>query len=180
MTYIGLDASEFERTIGGGSNTPLPAGFYKGVITRGEVKDTNDKTGKYVEVEFDISEPIEHSNRKFWDKFNFVNHSAVAVKIGKEQLADLMQAIGLAKLGEVEELVGASCSFVLKVEPPRVGKNGKEYGASNACLKYLPIEATMADYEAWYAAKKGGVASAPTQVAAPKPAAATPSWKKSK
>lgn len=194
MTFIGLDSTQFERTIGSGSNDPLPAGFYKAAITRAELKDNKptakDPNGKYLEVEFDINEPFEYGNRKFWDKFNLINTNPVAVKIGKEQLADLAQALGIAMLGDAEELIGGSCALYLTVKPAQ-----GQYSASNACMKYLPPEATEADYQTWYASKKGSRAAtggaaperkswgaapeAKAEAAEPAPKAAAP-WKKPK
>jgi hypothetical protein len=163
MTFIGLDSTQFERTIGSGSDSPLPTGFYKAAITRAELKDNKptakDPNGKYLEVEFDINEPFEYGNRKFWDKFNLINSNPVAVKIGKEQLADLAQALGIAMLGDADELIGKSCALYLTVKPAQ-----GQYSASNACMKYLPPEASEADYQAWYASKKG---SRPVAGAAP-------------
>lgn len=154
MTYIGLDTTQHERTIGSGGNTPLPSGFYSGIITRAELRDNKptakDPNGKYLEVEFDITSPSDFGNRKFWDKFNLVNSNAIAVKIGKEQLSDLAQALGMTNLGDAEEMIGKECSFVLSVKPAE-----GPYQASNNCMKYLPIGSTQADYDAWYAAKKG-------------------------
>lgn len=158
MAYIGLDATQHERTLGSGGNTPLPAGFYTGVITRAELRDNKptakDPNGKYLEVEFDITSPGDFTNRKFWDKFNLINTNAIAVKIGKEQLSDLAQALGITNLGEAEELLGKEAAFYLTVEPAK-----PPYQASNSCMKYLAVGSTEADYQAWHKAKKG---SAPT------------------
>jgi len=148
MTFIGLNTAEYERSVGSGESSPLPAGFYSGTITRSELRDNKstakDPNGKYLEVEFDIAEPSEFGNRKFWDKFNLMNTNPVAVKIGKEQLADLAKAVGLETLNEADELEGKSVSFYLTVKPAQNG-----YNASNACMKYLPIGSTEDDYQAW-------------------------------
>lgn len=188
MAYIGLDATQYERTMGSGEKTPLPAGFYTGVITRAELRDNKstakDPNGKYLEVEFDITSPQDHGNRKFWDKFNLVNSNAIAVKIGKEQLSDLAKSLGMDNLGDADELLGKECAFVLSVQPAQ-----GQYSASNSCMKYLPVNATQADYDAWYASKKGatkGASAAPerkswgTEAAAPAATATSTGapWKK--
>ena len=172
MTYIGLDTTQYERTMGSGGNTPLPAGFYTGIITRAELRDNKptakDPNGKYLEVEFDITSPSEFGNRKFWDKFNLINTNANAVKIGKEQLSDLAQALGMASLGNAEELLGKECAFYLTVKPAE-----GNFQASNNCMKYLPIGSAEADYQAWYASKKGSPAK-PGQAPERKAWGATP------
>lgn len=173
MTYIGLDTTQYERTMGSGDNTPLPAGMYSGTITRANLKDNKptakDPNGKYLEVEFDISSPSEFSNRKFWDKFNLINSNPLAVKIGKEQLSDLAKALGIETLGEASELEGRTCSFYLTVKPAQ-----GNYSASNACQKYLPEGATESDYDGWKkAAPKAGAPERKTWGAAPATPAVT-------
>ncbi len=154
MTYIGLDTKEHERTAPTGG-TPLPAGMYHGVVTRTQLKDTKDKTGMYLEVEFDITHPGEFGNRKFWDRFNIQNKSAEATRIGKEQLSDLAKAAGLQVLSEDTDLHGKEVAMVLRVRPPK-----GEFQASNECDKYWPIGTSLADHEAWRGKKSGGVATA--------------------
>lgn len=194
MAYIGLDTTKHERTMGGGGNTPLPAGFYSGVVTRAEVRDNSpnakDPNGKYLEVEFDITSPSDFSNRKFWDKFNLININEIAVKIGKEQLSDLAQSMDIANLGDSEELLGKECCFYLTIKPAQ-----GQYSASNNCMKYLPVGTSEADYQEWLATKKGGASKvgkaperkawgakdAPAAEAAPvdtDSGAKTPPWKK--
>ncbi len=183
MTYIGLNAKDHERTAPTGGN-PLPAGLYTGVVTRTQLKDTKDKTGNYLEVEFDISSPEEFCNRKFWDRFNIVNKSMDAVRIAKEQLADLATACGLETLGDDNELHGKEVTLVLKVRPAK-----GDFQASNECDKYWPVGTTVEQHEAWRKGAKGKAApaaqkagwgkaaeAAPAQAAQPATAAATKPW----
>lgn len=180
---FGFDINEYERTVGGGGNNPLPVGFYGMVITRSVIKPTKAGDGKYLEVEFDITDPSDYGNRKFWDKFNIFNKNPTAQKIGREQLSDLLKSLGLDGSAEPDDMVGASVNAYLLIEPPKDG-----WEAKNKCGKYLPTGTTEADYQTWYASKKGAAkAAAPEKkawgAAAPaadaEPAAkATPSWKK--
>lgn len=189
---FGFDTNEYERTVGTGSSDPLPVGFYGLVITRSVIKDTkpdaqgNPTGGKYLEVEFDIAEPSQCSNRKFWDKFNIFNKNSTAQKIGREHLSDLLKAIGLGGDAEPEDMVGASVNAYLLIEP---ASNG--YGPKNKCGKYMASGTTEADYQAWYASKKGaakagqvperkawGAAPAATAQAAPAAGAKVAPWKK--
>lgn len=182
---FGFDTNEYERTIGTGSSDPLPVGFYGLVITRSVIKDTKDGGGKYLEVEFDIAEPSQYGNRKFWDKFNIFNKNTTAQKIGREHLSDLLKAIGLGGDAEPDDMLGASVNAYLLIEP---GSGG--YGPKNKCGKYLTTGTTEADYQAWYASKKGSAkagqvperkawGSAPAAAAQAAPAAGTKApWKK--
>lgn len=165
MVYIGLNPSEHERTAPTGGN-PLPAGLYTGVITRTQLKDTKDSTGKYLEVEFDISGPPEFSNRKFWDRFNIINRNSDAIRIAKQQLGDLTIACGLESLTDDTDLHGKEVTLVLKVRPATKNQDGSDkFQATNECQKYWPVGATLDDHNAWMkSSKKGGaVNAAPTQ-----------------
>jgi hypothetical protein len=174
------DFTQYERTAGEGGSKTLPVGFYRGIITRADMKDTKDNTGKYLDVEFDITSPDEFSNRKFWAKFNLVNKSAVTVKIAKEHLGELIKALGFAHSPNTDELLGREASLYLAVDP---AKNG--YSESNKCMKYMSANATEDDYHNSKPAAKVGAGviperkswgAAPTVVAQPV-AAAKASWK---
>ncbi len=190
MTYFdGLDTNQYERTIGSGGNEPLPVGFYEFVITRNQLKQATAKAkdphGKYIEVEFDVQSPPELNRRKLWDKFNIINKSAEAVRIGKEQFSDLLKQVGITNLpaGELDEnnpvpdLNGRSVCAYIAIEK---GTNG--YNDSNKVLKYLPSGSTIGDYEAWYAtkktAKKGEIPERKSWGAAPVAATTQPEAKK--
>lgn len=157
MTYIGLETDQFERSAPPSGN-PLPAGLYTGIITRTQLKDTKAGDGNYLEVEFDISSPSEYSNRKFWDRFNIVNKSPEATRIGKEQLADLAKASGLKMLSEDTDLHGKEVVLILKVLPPK-----DNFQASNECNKYWPVGTTIAQHEEWRgnSRKSSGASPAP-------------------
>lgn len=167
MAYIGLETGKYERTAGTAKSTPLPPGMYHGIVTRTQLKPTKEGDGQYLEVEFDISFPAEFSNRKFWDRFNIINKSQEATRIGKEQLSDLVKATGLATLGDDTELQGKEVALILRVEP---SKNPKYPDPKNECSKYWPVGTSMAQHDEWR--KKGAkpqVSSgvAPQQAAAP-------------
>lgn len=183
---FGFDTKEYERTVGGGGNNPLSVGFYGLVITRSVIKPTKAGDGKYLEVEFDITDPSDYGNRKFWDKFNIFNKNPTAQKIGREQLSDLLKSLGLDGSAEPDDMVGASVNAYLLIDPPKDG-----WEAKNKCAKYLPTGTTEADYQAWFAQAKGAAkaaapekkswgAAAPAATAEPAAKAAVPSWKKTK
>lgn len=164
-TFEGLNTEEHERSIGNG-NSILPQGFYQLAVVRNMLKQNSDRAkdpqGKYVEVEFDVISPQNFSRRKYWEKFNIVNKNSDAVRIGKEHLSDLVQALGITRLegGTLEPsnpfpaLMGKTVGAYLGVEK---GSNG--YADSNKCMKYLPAGSTQADYDAWVAGKKGNAAA---------------------
>lgn len=126
--------------------TPLPPGIYHGMVTKTAQKETQSG-GIMVEVEFDITHPAEHSNRKFWDRFNVVNNSVEAARIGKEGLADLAQAAGIQVLEDDEQLIGVEVMMELIVTPARpYSKNGQEHPGKpqNNCRKYWAVGTEIA------------------------------------
>lgn len=175
-----IDTTTTVRTMPEG--TPLPPGIYQGLITRTAQKPTNDQSGMFVEVEFDIKAPVEFDGRKFWDRFNIVNQSADATRIGRECLADLGAAAGYPLLEDDMQLQGQQVLMELVVEPAKQykDKNGvqRDGKAQNKCRKYWPlgtdIEAAKAAQKAAKAAQSGVAAPGPAK-AAPAPAA-RPSW----
>jgi hypothetical protein len=163
MAYIGIDSTQYERTAPQGG--PLPPGVYTMTVVRVQQKETNDKTGVYEEVEFDISQPTQFSNRKFWDRFNIINKSVVATRIGKEAIADLAKACGIHGLLNYEgELLGKTVQARLIVKP---SNNLKYPKPKNECRKYYPV-GVDADAED----KKGKGAVVTVQATA----TANPSW----
>ncbi len=166
-----MNTTEVVRTPPEGS--PLPIGIYSGVVTRTAQKQTNDKTGVYIEVEFDITGPAEFANRKFWDRFNIMNKSTEAVRIATEALSDLGIAAGLPVLTDDEELIGREVLLDIKVDPakPYVDKSGVQQPGKpgNSCRKYWPLGT---DIEALKKAQKGAAPAAATRPAAP----TRPAW----
>ncbi len=141
---------------------PLPAGWYMATITDAELKTTKDGQGQYIRVRYDITGPS-HQGRVVFGNLNIKNASAKAEEIGRSQLAELMRAIGLARVTDTDQLVGGSLSIKLDI---REG-NG-QYGPQNEVRGYK--------------AASGSQAPAFTPAAAPAPqqatAAAAPPWAK--
>ena len=128
----------------------LPAGWYAATITGAESRDTKSGTGKYLRVEFTLADP---AGRKVWSNYNVKNDNPAAESIGRQQLAEVVRAIGKKAVRDTDELRGCVLSIMVKV---REAANG--YEASNEV-----------------AAAKALEGSAPTKTAAAK---ATPPWAK--
>lgn len=103
----------------------LPAGWYTAKITGVESRQTKNGTGtgKYLRVEFTIADP---AGRKVWSNYNVKNDSSAAESIGRQQLAEVVRAIGKKAIRDTDELVGFSLTVKVKV---REAANG--YEASN-------------------------------------------------
>lgn len=93
----------------------IPAGWYTARITQAEVKSTKAGTGRYVKVRYDIIGPT-HQGRVVFGNLNVSNPNPQAEKIGREQLSDLMRAIGLATLQDTDQLIGGTCQIKVAVQ----------------------------------------------------------------
>lgn len=119
-----------------GNFDPLPAGEYGFSIKAADVKDTKDGTGKYINCQLSITGPT-NSGRVVFAKFNIRNKSAQAESIGRQQLGDLMRAIGLPTLQDTDQLIGGVGIVKLAV------KNDPTYGAQNECKAFKSSGAQM-------------------------------------
>ena len=140
-----------------GDFSPLPAGWYSATIAGAEVKATKSGGGQYISVRYDITGPT-HQGRVVFGNLNIRNASPKAEEIGRQQLGDLMRAIGLAQVSDTDQLIGGRCQIKLAI------RKSEEYGDSN-------------DIKAWKASAGG---SMPTPAAASAPVASDgrPPWAK--
>jgi len=79
---------------------PIPAGWYVGEIVKSTLKTTKDKTGKYLELAFKITEG-EKIGRTLYTNLNLVNKSDMAVKIARSDLKSICKAVDLE--GDLED-----------------------------------------------------------------------------
>ena len=125
---------------GGGGFEPLPAGWYMARVTDAETRATKAGTGEYISVRYDITGPT-HQGRVVYGNLNISNPSAKAEQIGRQQLGELMRAIGLAKISDTDQLVGGVCELKITIR-----KGNDQYPDSN-------------DIQAWKAVSSGPPAS---------------------
>lgn len=108
----------------GGSYECLPAGWYTATINNAEIKNTKSGTGRYIAVRYDITGPS-HQGRVVFGNINIENANPKAEEIGRQQLRLIMEAIGLARLTDTDQLIGGNLKIKLKIE-----KND-QYGEKN-------------------------------------------------
>ena len=94
---------------------PLPEGWYNATITGAEVKTTNAGTGKYISCKYTITGPT-HQGRVVFGNLNIKNPSTKAEEIGRQQLGEIMRAIGLAKVQDTDQLIGGNLGIKLTVK----------------------------------------------------------------
>lgn len=147
---------------------PLPAGWYTATMTQAELKATNDGTGQYIKVRYDITGPT-HQGRVVFGNLNIRNKSAKAEEIGRQQLGEIMRAIGLAKVTDTDQLIGGQISIKLDIRAARTDEStGKTYDASNDVKGFRSVSGGVAP----------AVASPMASAASSAPAKAAPPWAK--
>lgn len=156
MSFLGETFNAADLPQGTGSFDPIPAGVYTASITQANLKDTKDGTGKMIAVRYDITGPS-HQGRVIFSNINIRNKSPKAEEIGRQQLGDIMRAIGLASLQDTDQLIGGQLQIKVDIEK----KEG--YEARNQVKGFKALA--------------GSPAPAPAAAPAPAPAAgAAPPW----
>ena len=108
----------------GNSYEALPAGWYTASITKAELKSTNAGTGSYIAVRYDITGPT-HQGRVVFGNLNIKNPNPKAEEIGRQQLGEIMRAIGLAQVTDTDQLIGGRLEIKLVI------KKDEQYGDGN-------------------------------------------------
>lgn len=112
---------------------PLPEGWYTATIGSAELRTTKNGSGQYIAVKYTITGPS-HQGRVVFSNLNIRNPSSVAERIGREQLGQLMRAIGLAKVQDTDELIGGQVAIKLKI------RKQEGYEPSNDVTGFKAIE----------------------------------------
>ena len=140
---------------------PIPPGWYTVTIASAEVKATKNGTGQYIAIRYDVTGPT-HQGRVIFGNLNIRNQSPKAEEIGRQQLGELCRAIGLAKVGDTDQLVGHGLSIKVDIE------KSEQYGDKNQVRGFKPVA--------------GGAPSVPVrssvQNAPAAPTKAAPPWAK--
>lgn len=108
---------------------PLPSGWYTCVVAGAEIKNTKAGTGQYISIKYDITGPS-HQGRVVFGNLNIKNPNPKAEEIGRQQLGELMRAIGLATVQDTDQLIGGQLQIKLEV------RESEQYGASNDVKAY--------------------------------------------
>lgn len=144
--------------VGASSFEPLPAGWYTASISSAEVKDTKSG-GKMIALKYEILGPT-HSGRFVFGNLNIRNANPKAEEIGRQQLGDIMRAIGLTRLSDTDDFIGGKLSIKLKIT------QSDQYGPGN-------------DIQSWKALDGGAMPKPAMPASAPASSATSaPPWAK--
>jgi hypothetical protein len=161
MAFLNEEFNVNELPQGNGNFEPVPAGWYTATISQAELKDTKAGNGQYIKLRYDITGPS-HQGRVVFGNLNIKNANPKAEEIGRQQLGDIMRAIGLAKVTDTDQLIGGQIGIKLEV------KEDAQYGASNEVKAFKSVSGSAAP----------AAAAIPAKAAAPAPAKAAPPWAK--
>jgi hypothetical protein len=103
---------------------PVPAGIYEVTITKAELKDNKAGTGQFISIRYDIVGPT-HQGRVVFGNFNIKNASPKAEEIARQQLGELMAAIGINRVNDTDQLIGARLKIKVSI------RLSEEYGPQN-------------------------------------------------
>lgn len=109
-TFVADELPQSER-----SYDLIPEGWYDVTITKAEVNPTKAGTGTKIDVRYDITGPTQQG-RVVFATLNIRNPSVEAERIGREQLGELMRAIGLPKVQDSDELIGGNLCIKIKIK----------------------------------------------------------------
>lgn len=166
MAFLAEEFNVNDLPVGNTGNfEPLPAGWYTCTISQAELKDTKAGNGQYIKLRYDITGPT-HQGRVVFGNLNIKNANSKAEEIGRQQLGDIMRAIGLAKVTDTDQLIGGQIGIKLEI------KQDAQYGASNEVKGFKSVTESAAPA----ATPFKPAASAPAAPAASSKAA--PPWAK--
>jgi hypothetical protein len=117
---------------GKGAFDPIPAGWYTATMSGAEVKATKTGTGQYIAVKYTITGPS-HQGRVIFGNLNIKNQSPKAEEIGRQQLREILEATGLSKVEDTDQLIGHNLQIKVDIE------KSEQYGDRNQIKGFKAI-----------------------------------------
>ena len=151
MAFLDQTFSADDMPVSEKSYEPLPSGWYTASITAAELKNTKAGTGQYIAIRYDIIGPT-HQGRIVFGNLNIRNPNATAEGIGRQQLGEIMRAIGIAKVADTDELIGGQLSIKIAI------KVSEQYGDQNEVKGFKAIAGSTPPAPAAKAAASGKAA----------------------
>jgi len=150
----GFNAKDNEKM---GDFSAIPAGTYIAKIIQSDMKETKNKDGHYLQLNFQIIEG-EYSGKMVFERLNIDNKNPQTVEIAQKSLATICDICNVDVLEDSEQLHGVPMNIKVIVKPASA-----QYSEQNE----------IKGFEA-----NGGVAATPRAAAIPGASpAGTPPWK---
>ena len=131
LSGYNFNAEEIEPS---SSFDPIPAGWYKAIISNSEMKPTRDGYGEYLSLTLQVIEG-QYENRLVFARLNLKNANDKAVDIARKDLAAICRAVGVMSPQASEELHDIPLMIKVKVRPA-----SGDYEASNDIGGYKAVE----------------------------------------
>jgi len=131
LSAYNFNAEEVEPS---SSFDPIPAGWYKAIISNSEMKATRDGYGEYLSLTLQVIEG-QYENRLVFARLNLKNANDKAVDIARKDLAAICRAVGVMSPQSSEELHDKPLMIKVKVRPAQ-----GEYDASNDVAGYKGVD----------------------------------------
>lgn len=120
----------------GGGFEPVPAGNYTVSITEANLQDTKAGNGQMIKLRLDIEGPS-YQGRVLFTNINIRNPNPKAEEIGRQQLGEIMRAIGLGQVSDTDQLIGGRMEVKVTV------KQDETYGPGNEVKGFKAIEGSV-------------------------------------
>jgi hypothetical protein len=166
MAQLNFDASTVVPDTG--QQDPVPAGWYKVVIDKSEMKPTKDGTGMRLELAFKIIDG-QFTNRKIFEGLNLQNSNPVAQEIAYKQLSAVAHAVNVLMVEDSQQLHNIPLQVKVKLKPAQ-----GQYDAGNSIVAYKNINEVVTAAPVAGAAAAFGAPAAPAAFAPPPAAFAPP------
>ncbi|NBT30477.1 MAG: DUF669 domain-containing protein [Rhodobacteraceae bacterium] len=127
MELTGFNADTIEPNT---AFEPLPAGWYKAVITESAEKPTKAMTGSYLQLRIEVIEG-QHKGRVLFDRLNLKNPNETAVDIAQRTLSAICRAVNVRTPRSSSDLHDKPLMVKVAVKPATNG-----YDASNEIKGY--------------------------------------------
>lgn len=156
MDLNGFNALEIEPSA---TFQPMPAGWYKCVITEAVEGINKKETGSYLKLSIEVIDG-DHTGRNVFEYLNLKHEKDVVVQIAQQALSQICRAIGVNSPKDSAELCDKPLMVKMAVTPASGG-----YEASNNAKGYEAVS-------------DGSSAQAAPSGVASNGASSTPPWKK--
>lgn len=120
MAFLGESFTADDMPQSDRSYDLIPDGWYTATITKAELGMTKAGNGQKIDMRYDITGPS-HEGRVVFGNLNIRNPSQKAEEIGRQQLGEIMRAIGLAKVEDTDQLIGGTLQIKVGLSKPQDG-----------------------------------------------------------
>lgn len=131
MPALNFDSRKVEPI---GGFTPLPIGEYVVIITASERKPTKNGLGEYLQLTYDVVDPVNFKGRKLFDRLNIINQNETAQDIAQRALSAICRSTGIEAPKTSEELHNIPFKVKVGINPAK-----GEYAESNKIQSYAPM-----------------------------------------